>query len=297
MRVFVTGASGFVGSAIVKELLGAGHQVLGLVRSDKGAEQVTAAGAEAYHGDINDLEFIQKGAAACDAVIHTAFNHDFSRFKDNCEDDRKVIAALGDVLTGTDKPLVVTSGVGLLNYGRLVTEDDVPPATSNVNPRVATEEATKAVAEKGVKAYLVRLPPSVHGEGDHGFVPMIINMTKEKGESAYIGDGNNFWPAVHRSDAAVLYRLIVEKQPGLRVFHAVDEQGVAFRDIAEAIGSGLNLPVLSKSGDEAAAHFGWFLHFASMNCPSSSEKTRATLGWQPKATGLIFDIKNAGYLK
>ncbi|WP_114939264.1 SDR family oxidoreductase [Mucilaginibacter endophyticus] len=297
MRVFVTGASGFVGSAIVKELLAAGHQVLGLVRSDKGAEQVTATGAEAYLGDINDLEFIQKGAAACDAVIHTAFNHDFSRFKDNCEDDRKVIAALGESLAGTDRPLVVTSGVGLLNYGRLVTEDDVPPATSNVNPRVATEEATKAVAEKGVKAYLVRLPPSVHGEGDHGFVPMIINMTKEKGESAYIGDGNNFWPAVHRSDAAVLYRLIVEKQPELRVFHAVDEQGVAFREIAEAIGNGLNLPVLSKSGDEAAAHFGWFLHFASMNCPSSSEKTRATLGWQPKATGLIFDIKNAGYLK
>jgi len=297
MRVFVTGASGFVGSAIVKELLGAGHEVLGLVRSDKGAEQVAAAGAEAYHGDINDLEFIQKGAAACDAVIHTAFNHDFSRFKDNCEDDRKVIAALGEAFTGTDKPLVVTSGVGLLNYGRLVTEDDVPPATSGVNPRVATEEATKAVAEKGIKAYLVRLPPSVHGEGDHGFVPIIINTAKEKGELAYIGDGNNFWPAVHRSDAAVLYRLIVEKQPDLRVFHAVDEQGVAFREIAEVIGNGLNLPVLSKSGDGAAAHFGWFLHFASMNCPSSSEKTRAALGWQPKASGLIFDIKNAGYLK
>jgi nucleoside-diphosphate-sugar epimerase len=296
MRVFVTGASGFVGSAIVKELLEAGHKVLGLVRSDKGAEKVISAGAEAYLGDVNDLEFIQKGAAACDAVIHTAFNHDFSQFKANCEADRQVITALGDALIGTDKPLVITSGVGLLNYGRLATEDDVPPAASDVIPRVASEEAAAAVAAKGVKVYTVRLPPSVHGEGDHGFVPMIINLTKEKEESAYIAEGNNRWPAVHRLDAAVLYRLIIEKQPELRVFHAVAEEGIAFREIAEAIGKGLNLPVLSKADDEAAAHFGWFLHFASMNCPSSSEKTKAALGWQPKGTGLIADIGAAGYL-
>lgn len=296
MRVFVTGASGFVGSAIVKELLGAGHEVLGLVRSDKGAEQVASTGAEVYHGNVNDLEFVQQGAAACDAVIHTAFNHDFSQFKANCEADRKVIEALGDALKGTDKPLVITSGVGLLNYGRLATEDDVPPVASDAIPRVASEEAAAAVAAKGVKIYTVRLPPSVHGEGDHGFVPMIINMTKEKGESAYIAEGDNRWPAVHRSDAAVLYRLIIEKQPELRVFHAVAEEGIAFREIAEAIGEGLHLPVLSKSGDEAAAHFGWFLHFVSMNCPSSSEKTRIALNWQPKATGLIADIDAAGYL-
>ncbi|UOE49772.1 SDR family oxidoreductase [Mucilaginibacter sp. SMC90] len=297
MRVFVTGASGFVGSAIVKELLGAGHQVLGLVRSDKGAEKLTATGAEVYRGDVDDLEFIQKGAAACDAVIHTAFNHDFSQFKANCEADRKVIEALGDALLGTDKPLVITSGVGLLNYGRLVSEDDVPPAASDVIPRVASEEAAAAVAARGVKVYIVRLPPSVHGEGDHGFVPMIINMAREKGESAYIAEGNNRWPAVHRSDAAALYRLIIEKQPELRVLHAVDEEGIAFHEIAEAIGQGLNLPVVSKTGDGAAAHFGWFLHFASMSCPSSSEKTRTALNWQPKATGLITDIGAAGYLQ
>lgn len=296
MRVFVTGASGFVGSAIVKELLGAGHKVLGLVRSDKGAEQLASTGAEVYRGDVNDLEFIQQGAAACDAVIHTAFNHDFSQFKANCEADRKVIEALGDALVGTDKPLVITSGVGLLNYGRLATEDDVPHAASDVIPRVASEEAAATVAAKGVKVYTVRLPPSVHGEGDHGFVPMIINMAREKGESAYIAEGDNRWPAVHRSDAAVLYRLIIERQPDLRVLHAVAEEGIAFREIAEAIGEGLHLPVLSKTGDEAAAHFGWFLHFASMNCPSSSEKTRAALNWQPKATGLIDDIGAAGYL-
>jgi nucleoside-diphosphate-sugar epimerase len=296
MRVFVTGASGFVGSAIVKELLGVGHEVLGLVRSDKGAEQLASTGAEVYRGDVNDLEFIQQGASACDAVIHTAFNHDFSQFKANCEADRKVIEALGDALVGTDKPLVITSGVGLLNYGRLATEDDVPPVASDVIPRVASEEAAATVAAKGVKVYTVRLPPSVHGEGDHGFVPMIINMAREKGESVYIAGGDNRWPAVHRSDAAVLYRLIIEKQPELRVLHAVAEEGIAFRKIAEAIGEGLHLPVLSKTGDEAAAHFGWFLHFASMNCPSSSEKTREALNWQLKATGLIADIGAAGYL-
>ncbi len=297
MRVFVTGASGFVGSAIVKELLGAGHEVLGLVRSDKGAEQLASTGAEVYRGDINDLKLIQQGAAACDAVIHTAFNHDFSQFKANCEADRKVIEALGNALAGTSKPLVITSGVGLLNYGRLVTEGDAPPAGSDVIPRVASEEAAAAAAAKGVKAYTVRLPPSVHGEGDHGFVPMIINMAREKGESAYIAEGSNRWPAVHRSDAAVLYRLIIEKQPELRVFHAVAEEGIAFSEIAEAIGQGLHLPVLSKTGDEAAAHFGWFLHFGSLGCPSSSEKTRAALNWQPKATGLIEDMGAAGYFR
>ncbi|WP_413670018.1 SDR family oxidoreductase [Mucilaginibacter sp. Mucisp86] len=296
MRVFVTGASGFVGSAVVKELLGAGHEVLGLVRSDKGAEQLASTSAEVYHGDVNDLKFIQKGAAACDAVIHTAFNHDFSQYKANCEADRKVVEALGAALTGTNRPLVITSGVGLLNYGRLVTEDDMVPATSDVIARAASEEAAAVVAATGVKVYIVRLP-IVHGEGDNGFVPIVINMAKEKGESAYIGEGNNRWPAVHRSDTAALYRLIVEKQPELSVIHAVDEQGIAFRDIAETIGKGLNLPVLSKTGDEAAAHFGWFLHFAAMNCRASSEKTRAALNWQPKASGLITDIAVAGYLR
>ncbi|WCT11906.1 SDR family oxidoreductase [Mucilaginibacter jinjuensis] len=296
MRVFVTGASGFVGSAVVKELLDNGHEVLGLVRSDKGEEQLAATGAEIYRGDVNDLPFIQKGAAACDAVIHTAFNHDFSRFKDNCEDDRKVIEALGDALAGTGKPLVVTSGIGLLNnLGRLGTEDDTVPGSDAI-PRAASEEAAFATAAKGVNAYAVRLPPSVHGAGDHGFVPMIIDMDREKNESAYLGEGNNKWPAVQRFDAAALYRLIVEKQPELKILHAVAEEGVAFKEIATAIGEGLNIPVVSKTGDAAAAHFTWFAHFAAMDCAASSAKTKAALGWEPKGTGLIDDIKNAGYL-
>jgi len=290
MRVFVTGASGFVGSAIVKELLASGHQVLGLVRSEKGAEQLAATSAEVLLGDIDNPEDTAKGAAACDAVIHTAFNHDFSQFKANCEADRKVIEAFGDALADTGKPLVITSGVGLLNYGRLVNEDDVAPAGSDVIPRVASEEAARVAAGKGVNVYIVRLPPSVHGAGDHGFVPMIIGMSREKGESAYIGEGDNQWPAVHRSDAASLYRLIVEKQPEQKTFHAVAETGIPFREIAETIGKGLDIPVVSKTGDDIAAHFSWFAHFAAMGCPSSSEKTRQALGWEPHGPGLIEDM-------
>ncbi|MES2111791.1 MAG: SDR family oxidoreductase [Bacteroidota bacterium] len=290
MQVFVTGASGFVGSAIVKDLIAAGHKVLGLVRSEKGAEKVAAAGAEALLGDVNDPEVLRQGVTNCDAVIHTAFNHDFSRFKQNCEDDRVVIGILADALAGTDKPLVVTSGVGLLNYGRPATEDDAAPS-SDVIPRAASEEATKAAAAKGVDAYIVRLPPSTHGAGDHGFVPMIIDMAKEKGESAYIGEGKNLWPAAHRNDAAAIYRLAIEKRPALKVFHAVAEIGVPFREIAETIGKGLNLTTVSKTGDEIAAHFTWFAHFAAMDCQSSSEKTKAALGWQPKELGLIEDMK------
>ncbi|RYE18233.1 MAG: SDR family oxidoreductase [Sphingobacteriales bacterium] len=296
MRVFVTGASGFVGSAIVKELLTAGHQVLGLVRSDKGAEQLTAAGAEVCRGDVNDHEIIRQGASACDAVIHTAFNHDFSQYKASCEADRKVIETFGEVLAGTDKPLVITSGVGLLNYNRLVTEDDAVTAGADVVPRAASEEAAAAVAAKGVNVYIVRLPPSTHGAGDHGFVPMVIAMAQEKGESAYVGDGQNHWPAVHRIDAASLYRLIVEKKPTLKVLHAVAESGVPFREIAEAVSNGLNLPVVSKTGDEVTAHFGWLAHFAGIDCPASSQQTKEALGWEPKGAGLIADI-NACYFQ
>lgn len=290
MNVFVTGASGFVGSAIVKDLLAAGHRVLGLVRSDKGAEQVAALGADVLTGDVNDPDILRQGAVASDAVIHTAFNHDFSKFKANCEADRKVIEALSDALAGTGKALVVTSGIGLLNYGRLVTEDD-KPASSDIIPRAASEEAAAAVAAKGVNAYIVRLPPSVHGAGDHGFVPVIIGMAKEKGESAYIGEGQNYWPAVHRFDAAALYRLIVEKQPALKVLHAVAETGIPFREIASAIGRGLNLPAVSKSGDDAAAYFGWFANFAAISCPAAAEQTRTILDWQPQGPGLIEDME------
>lgn len=289
MRVFVTGASGFVGSAIVKELIAAGHQVLGLARSDSSAESIRKAGAQVLLGDVNDPSILQKGAAQSDAVIHTAFNHDFSQFKANCEADRKVIEALGAALTGSDRPLVITSGIGLLNYGRIATEDDVPPGSDTI-PRAASEEAAAAAAAKGAKVYIVRLPPTVHGQGDHGFVPMIINMAREKGGSVYIGEGKNRWPAVHRQDAAVLYRLIAEQSPAQRIYHAVAEEGIPFRDIAAAIGQGLHLPTVSKKDKDAEAHFTWFTHFATLGCPASSAKTRKTLGWQPTQPGLLEDL-------
>lgn len=289
MRIFVTGASGFVGSAIVDELLKHGHQVLGLARSEASAEKIKKAGAEAYHGDINNQASMAEAAAGCDAVIHTAFNHDFSRYKDNCEDDRKVIEGFGEALAGTGKPLIVTSGVGLLSLGRLITEDDAP-APSNVTPRAASEEAAYAARAKGTKAYIVRLPPTTHGAGDHGFVPMIIDSARKSGISAYIGEGLNQWPACHRHDAAVLYRLIAEQQPGQVVYHAVAEEGIPFKDIATAIGKGLNLPVASKSGEDAQANFGWFTHFVSLGCQSSSAKTKATLGWQTTQPTLLEEL-------
>jgi nucleoside-diphosphate-sugar epimerase len=294
MRVFVTGASGFVGSAIVQQLLQAGHQVLGLARTDNAAQALIKAGAEAHRGNLDDLESIKKGTAGCDAVIHTAFNHDFTQFKANCEHDREVIRALGAALAGSNRPLVITSGVGLLNYGRLVTEDD-KPAGSDVIPRAASEEAANAVAAQGVNTYIVRLPPTVHDQGDHGFIPMVIGMAKEKGESVYIGEGQNRWPAVHRLDAALVYRLIVEKQPQQKVYHAVGEESISFRQIATAIGQGLKVPTVSKDGPEAEAHFTWFKHFASLDCPASSEQTRKALSWEPRQPGLLDDLASGVY--
>ena len=295
MRIFVTGATGFVGSAIVEELLSNGHQVLGLVRSESSAEKLALTGAEVCLGDVNDVEVIQQAATACNAVIHTAFNHDFTRYAASCEDDRKVIRAFGEVLSGTNKPLVITSGLGLLNYNHILTEDDALAVGSDVVPRAASEEAATEIAAKGTNVYIVRLPPSTHGAGDHGFVPMVIDITRDKGESAYIGEGNNLWPAVHRKDAASLYWLIVEKQPSLKVFNAVAEQGIPFRKIAEAISLGLNLPVVSKTGDDAAAHFTWFAHFATIDCEASSKKTQEALGWNPTGTNLLEDMATAGY--
>lgn len=288
MRVFVTGASGYVGSAVVKELLQAGHQVLGMVRTDHAASALIKAGAEAHYGNLDDLDSIKKGATQCDAVIHTAFNHDFTRYKENCENDRKVIMALGEALAGSGRPLVVTSGTGLLKYDRPVTENDPPPA-SDVTPRAATDEAATAVAKQGVNTYIVRLP-IVHGPDDHGFIPIVIGMAKEKGQSVYIGEGQNCWPVVHQLDAAVLYRLIVEKQPAQKVFHAVAEEGIPFRQIATAIGQGLHLPTVSKEGQDAAAHFSWFTHFAGIDCTASSEQSRKTLGWEPSQPGLFDDL-------
>lgn len=294
MRVFVTGASGWVGTAVVKELLASGHHVVGLARSEEGAKKVADLGADVLRGSLDDVDGLRQAAAQADGVIHTAFNHDFSRLAENCEQERRAIDAMGAALQGSGRPFVVTSGVALLAPGRVTSEDDPTRIPSESFPR-SPEITAGAFEEHGVRVAAIRLAPTVHGIGDKGFVPRLIEIAREKGVSAYVGEGRNRWPAVHRLDAAHLYRLALEHGATGGPFHAIAEEGVPMKEIAEAIGLGLNMPVVSKSLEDAAEHFGWFARFASVDCPSSSTRTRSLLGWVPEHPSLLADMENPAY--
>jgi nucleoside-diphosphate-sugar epimerase len=291
MRVFVTGATGFIGSAVVKELIEAGHQVTGVYRSDEKAQALAAAGAEIYRGSIDDPDSLKDGAARSDGVIHLAFNHDFSQFAANCDTDRRVIAALGSVLAGSDRPLIVTSGTAIAKVasGELAIED-APAITSSDFPRAASEEATAGAAADGVNTSVVRLP-QVHDPERQGLISPWIAIAREKGMIGYIGEGRNRWPAAHISDVARLYRLAIEKSERGAIYNAVGEQGVAAREIAETIGRRLKLPVKSILMEEAGGYFGWLAHLAARDMPASSELTQKKLGWRPTGPGLIADLE------
>lgn len=295
MRVFLTGATGFVGSAIIPELISAGHQVLGLTRSDQGAQALAAAGAEAHHGTLEDLDRLRAGAETTDGTIHCGFIHDFSNFAKSCETDRRAIETIGSVLVGSDCPFLVTSGLaGLASSGRLGTEEDAIAPDSS--PRAPSEGLALGLAPRRVRVGVVRLAPSVHGAGDHhGFVPMLISLAREKGVSAYIGDGANRWAGVHRLDAAPLYRLALEHGVAGSRFHGVADEGVPTRDIAEVIGRRLNLPVRSVSAEEAADHFGWMGRFFAMDLAASSALTQERLDWHPTQPGLLADLDQERY--
>ncbi len=294
MRTFITGATGFVGSAVVKELINAGHQVLGLARSEASSAKLMAAGAEVHYGDLEDLASLQSGAAAADGVIHTGFIHDFSRFPEVCEVDKVAIETFAKVLAGSDKPLIVTSGTALVSPGIMATEDMEPPFNPGW-PR-ASEQAADAATKLGVRTSIIRLGPSVHGEGDlQGFVPMLINLAREKGVSAYVGDGLNRWNAVHRLDAANLYRLALENPGSGGRYHAVAEEEIPFKSIAEAIGKLLKIPAVSIPAGQADQHFNWLAAFATNDCPASNKLTCARLNWQPIQSTLVADIENGVY--
>jgi nucleoside-diphosphate-sugar epimerase len=293
MRVFVTGASGWIGSATVRDLLAAGHDVLGLARSDTAAAAVASLGAEVLRGGLDDLDSLRAGAEASDGVVHLAYHHDFSQLEQAAQLDLRAIEAIGGVLEGTDRPLVIASGLVGFAPGRVATERDLPDPS--VHPRVASAQAALALAGRGVRSSVVRFAPTVHGAGDHGFVPTLVGIAREKGVSAYIGDGANRWPAVHVLDAAALVRLAVERAPAGSVLHATAEQGVPTREIAEAIGHGLDLPVVSVPAERATEHFGWIGRFFGFDIAASSDLTRRLMGWEPVQHGLLADLKQGHY--
>jgi nucleoside-diphosphate-sugar epimerase len=294
LRIFLTGATGFIGSAIIPELIAAGHQVLGLTRSDAGAKSLTAAGAEVHRGTLEDLDSLRSGAAASDGVIHCGFNHDFSKFMENCELDKRAIVAMGEVLAGSGRPFAITSGTGMGNAepGQPASEDFFDP--NHPNPRKGSELAGVEVAERGANVSVVRLP-QVHDTVKQGLVTYAIQVAREKGVSAYVGDGLNRWPAAHVLDVARLYRLAIEKaKPGAR-YNAVAEEGIAVRDIAEVIGRGLKVPVVSLTPEEAQAHFGWLGMFVAYDMPASSALTQQRLGWHPTGPTLLADLEQMDY--
>jgi nucleoside-diphosphate-sugar epimerase len=305
MRVFVTGASGWIGSAVVPELIGAGHQVIGLARSDASAAALTAAGSKVQSGTLDDLDRLRSAAAASDGVIHLAFQHDIAfsgDFQGAADADRRAIETFGEALAGSARPFVIASGTLGLAPGRVATERDGHAPDSGqahliggAETRMANAHMTLSLASRGVRSSVVRLPPTVHGEGDHGFMATLIDIARNKGVSGYIGDGSNRWPAVHQIDAAHLFRLALEEAPAGSTLHAVDDEGVPIRDLAEVIGRHLDLPVVAISPDDAAEHFAWLAGFLAAESPASSTLTRELLGWQPTHPGLIDDLDKGHY--
>jgi nucleoside-diphosphate-sugar epimerase len=306
MRVFVTGASGWIGSAVVPELIGAGHEVVGLARSDASAAALAAAGATAERGGLDDLDVLRTAASASDGVIHLAFKHEWMRtgdFQGAADADRRAVENLGDALAGSDRPLVIASGTLGVAPGRVATEQDghgnEPPAAFGPGPRTrrATAEFTLSLASRGVRSSALRLPPTVHGDGDHGFMATLVGIAREKGVSGYLGDGTSRWPAVHRLDAAHLFRLALEAAPAGSTLHAVADEGVPTRHIAETIGRHLDLPAIAISPQDAGEHFAWLAGFLAVDSPASSAHTRELLGWQPTQLGLIDDLDQGHYFQ
>jgi nucleoside-diphosphate-sugar epimerase len=305
MRVFVTGASGWIGSAVVPELIGAGHQVTGLARSDASAAALTAAGAQVHRGSLDDLDSLRDGAAASDGVIHLAFKHDLAftgGFQAAADADRRAVETFGDALAGSDRPFVIASGTLGLLPGRVATErdgHDVAPAAAAMGggpqTRHATAELVLSLASRGVRSSVMRLPPTNHGDGDHGFMATIVGIARDKGVSGYLGDGANRWPAVHRLDSAHLFRLALEQAPAGSTLHAVADEGVPIRDVAEVIGRHLDVPAVSVPAEDAAGHFTWLAGFIGVDSPASSTLTRQLLGWHPAQPGLLDDLDKGHY--